>query len=222
MQEKRLPKVQRPSLRETMHKPESSVPEIVAGVLMVVVIALTAIAYWPSDVRKGTAVSENSPTYRALPAEASLTNRLDDGDQRRSRALAIDNLPNRTSASRTNGGSTISSLGTLPGGACCSTTSRIMRSAARASAARARYCWRVAGDQRRGTPTLILSATSGVARVSPNKSPISGVILKPFVSSISVNTTGPMTCSCSATRGELPIFSIDPKPSIPTASPSRI
>jgi hypothetical protein len=34
MQEQRLPKVDRPSLRETMHKPESSVPEFVAGVLI--------------------------------------------------------------------------------------------------------------------------------------------------------------------------------------------
>ena len=67
MQKERPAKVHRPSLRETMHKPESSVPEIAAGVLMVVVIALAAIAYWPTEVRKGTAVSENSPTYRASP-----------------------------------------------------------------------------------------------------------------------------------------------------------
>jgi hypothetical protein len=67
MQKERPAKVHRPSLRETLQKPESSVPEVVAGVLMVVVIALIALAYWPSEVRKGTAVSENSPTYRASP-----------------------------------------------------------------------------------------------------------------------------------------------------------
>jgi hypothetical protein len=65
MQNERPPKVDRPSLRETMHKPESSVPEIVAGVVIAGVVVLFAIAYWPSEFRKGTAVSENSSTYRA-------------------------------------------------------------------------------------------------------------------------------------------------------------
>jgi hypothetical protein len=68
-------KVRRPSLRETMQKPETSVPEIIAGVMIVAVIALTAIAYWPTDVRKGTAVAENTPPVYRTPAKAPDTPR---------------------------------------------------------------------------------------------------------------------------------------------------
>lgn len=68
-------KVRRPPLSEMMQKPETSVPEIIAGLVIVAVIALTAVAYWPTDVRKGTAVAENTPPVYRAPATAPDTPR---------------------------------------------------------------------------------------------------------------------------------------------------